>query len=292
MSVPADVLRGLLVAALVVAAWVLHRVLVARLVRRQRQLEKDLRERTQELKEKTAELEQSNALLGETSLTDPLTGLKNPRFVEAAIGTLLAPARKPLREPDQKTECVAILLADVDRLDAVNDNFGPEEGDAVLQKIASALSASVRGGTVVARWGGDEFLVVARVRFGGEAGALAVRLRQAVAHGVKAGAGEAARPLTVTIGFSVEPLARAHPHMASFRDHLALASGALARAKAAGGNLACGWRVNDEALEAAIALHGEAGAARVLRKPADAEEAGLLSAALEPRGDAKGEPKG
>jgi len=283
MSLSSDVLRGLLVAALVVAAWLLHRVLVGRLVRQKKQLEHDLREKTLELKEKTAELAQSNKLLGETSLTDALTGLKNPRFVEAAIGTLLAPARKPLREPDQKTECVAILLADVDRLDAVNDTFGPEEGDAVLQKIGAALSASVRGGTVVARWSGDEFLVVARVRFGGEAGALAVRLRHAVALGVRAGAGDAARPVSITIGFSVEPLARAHPHLASFRDHLALAGGALARAKAAGGNLACGWRVNDEALEAAIALHGEAGAARVLRHPDEAESAGLLGLALERR---------
>lgn len=283
MSVPSDVLRGLVAAALVAAAWLIHRALVARLVRQKRQLEKELREKTQELREKTAELEQSNALLGETSLTDALTGLKNPRFVEAAIGTLLAPARKPLREPDQKTECVAILLADVDQLDAVNDAFSGEEGDAVLQRVGSAISASVRGGTVVARWGGDEFLIVARVRFGGEAGALAVRLRQAVAQGVKAGAGEAARPVTVSIGFSVEPLARAHPHLASFRDHLALAGGALARAKAGGGNLACGWRVNEEALEGAIALHGEEGAARVLRHPDDAETAGLLGLALERR---------
>ncbi len=283
MSVPSEVLRGLLVAALVVAAWLLHRALVARLVRQKRQLERDLRERTQELKEKTSELEQSYALLGDTSLTDALTGLKNPRFVEAAIGTLLAPARKPLREPDQKTECVAFLLADVDHLDAFNDNFGPEEGDAVLQRIAAAISASVRGGTVVARWSGDEFLVVARVRFGGEAGALAVRLRQAVALGVKAGSGDATRPVTISIGFSVEPLARAHPHLASFRDHLALARGALQRAKAEGGNLACGWRVNEEALEGAIGLHGEEGAARVLRNPDQAEAAGLLGLALERR---------
>ncbi len=283
MSLSSDVLRGLLAAALVVAAWVLHRILVGRLVRREKQLERDLKERTLELKERTAELEQSNALLAEASLTDKLTGLRNPRFVEAAIGMLLAPARKPLRDPEQRTECVAILLADIDRLDAINDAFGGEGGDAALQGVADALSASVRGGTVVARWSDDEFLVIARVRFGGEAGGLAVRLRHAVATRVRAGTGEGARPVTISIGFSVEPLARAHPHLASFRDHLALASGALARAKAAGGNLACGWRVNDEALEAAIVLHGEAGAGRVLRHPGEAEAAGLLSVALERR---------
>lgn len=283
MTPSPDLLRGLLAVALVVAAWVLHRVLVGRLVRREKELTKELRERTQELKEKTAELEQSRALLAETSLTDQLTGLKNPRFVEAAIGTLLAPARKVVRDPEQRTECVAVLLADVDGLDTVNEAFGGEGGDAVLQAVAEALTTSVRGGTVVARWSDDEFLVVARVRFGGEAGGLAVRLRSAVASRVKAGPGEGARPVTISIGFSVEPLSRAHPHLASFRDHLALARGALARAKAAGGNLACGWRVNEEALEAAIALHGEAGAARVLKQPDEAETAGLLGVALERR---------
>jgi diguanylate cyclase (GGDEF)-like protein len=253
------------------------------MVKQKKELEKELKERTQELKEKTAELEQSHSLLRETALTDPLTGLKNPRFVEAAIGTLLAPARKPLREPDQKLECVAILLADVDHLDAVNDNFGEEEGDAVLQRIAASLASSVRSGTVVARWSGDEFLVVARVRFGGEAGGLGVRLRHAVEKTVRAGHGEGSRPVTITIGFSVEPLSRAHPHIASFRDHLALAGAALARAKVAGGNLTCGWRVNDEALEAAISLHGDAGAARLLRQPDEAERAGILGIALERR---------
>ncbi len=274
---------GLAGAALVVATWLLHWFRVARLVRREKALARELKERTQELKEKTAELEQTNALLAETSLTDKLTGLKNPRFVEAAIGMLLAPARKPLRDPEQRTECVAILLADVDRLEAINDTHGPEAGDAVLQAVADAISASVRGGTVVARWSGDEFLVVARVRFGGEAGALAVRLRHAVASWVKTGPPDAVQPVTISIGFSIEPLMRARPHLASFRDHLALAGGALARAKAAGGNVACGWRVNDEALEAAIALHGEPGAVRVLRKPDEAEAAGLIGLSLEHR---------
>lgn len=283
MPFSSRVLWILAAAALGLGAWLLHRFRVSRLVRRERELTRELREKTLELKEKTAELEQSNALLAEASLTDKLTGLKNPRFVEAAIGTLLAPARKPVRDPEQRTECVAILLADVDGLDRINDALGPEAGDAALQAVADAITASVRGGTVVARWSGDEFLVVARVRFGGEAGALGVRLRHAVASWAKAGPPESAKPVTVSIGFSVEPLVRARPHLASFRDHLALAGGALARAKAAGGNVTCGWRVNEEALEAAISLHGETGAVRVLRKPDEAEAAGLIALALERR---------
>ncbi len=285
MRVPSSVLWSLAAVALVAGAWLLHRFRVSRLVLRERELTRELKDKTQALKERTAELEQSNALLAQTSLTDKLTGLKNPRFVEAAIGMLLAPARKPMRDPEQRTECVAILLADIDGLDKINDAHGGEAGDAVLQGVADAISASVRGGTVVARWSGDEFLVVARVRFGGEAGALAVRLRHAVTSWVKTGAGPAEKPVTISIGFSVEPLVRTRPHLASFRDHLALATGALARAKAAGGNVACGWRVNEDALEAAIALHGEGGAVRVLRKPDDAEAAGLIGLALERRED-------
>ncbi|MGA7991796.1 MAG: GGDEF domain-containing protein, partial [Thermoanaerobaculia bacterium] len=124
MPLSPDVLRALLAAAVLAAAWVVHRLLVGRLLRRVKQLERELKERIQELKERTVELEQSNALLSEASLSDKLTGLKNPRFVEAAVGVLLAPARKPVREPEQRTESVAILLADVDGLDAVNDALG------------------------------------------------------------------------------------------------------------------------------------------------------------------------
>ena len=168
-----------------------------------------------ELKRKDEDLEAAQALLAETSLTDALTGVHNQRFVDAAIGTLLAPARRATREGDPQHEHVALMLAEIDDFDRI-DAGGREVGDALLRDTARALLPFVRGGTVVARWTETAFLVVARIRFAGEARALAARLRASVAGSVRTG--EDARPVTLSLGFSIEPLARAHPHLASFRD--------------------------------------------------------------------------
>lgn len=242
---------------------------------RVRGLEDELRRRDEDLKA-------AQALLAETSLTDALTGVHNQRFVDAAIGTLLAPARRATREGDPPPDHVALMLAEVDDFDRI-DAGGRETGDALLRDTARALLPFVRGGTVVARWTETAFLIVARIRFAGEARALAARLRASVAESVRVG--KDARPVTLSLGFSIEPLSRAHPHLASFRDHLALVDAALRRAQAQGGNRAVGWRASEEALELAIAARGEAGVAALLRTdPANAEAEGLISQAVE-RGD-------
>ena len=234
-----------------------------------------------ELRRKDEDLKAAQALLAETSLTDALTGVHNQRFVDAAIGTLLAPARRATREGDPPPEHVALMLAEVDDFDRI-DAGGREAGDALLRDTARALLPFVRGGTVVARWTETAFLVVARIRFAGEARALAARLRASVAGNVRTG--EDVRPVTLSLGFSIEPLSRAHPHLASFRDHLALVDAALRRAQQQGGNRAVGWRANDEAFEHAIAARGEAGVAALLRTdPAAAEAEGLISQAVERR---------
>lgn len=235
-----------------------------------------------ELRKRDEDLAAAQGLLAQTSLTDALTGVHNRRFVDAAIGTLLAPARRATREGDPPPEHVALMLAEVDDFDRI-DARGREAGDALLRDTARALQPFVRGGTVVARWTETAFLIVARIRFAGEARALAARLRASVAGTVRTG--KDAQPVTLSLGFSIEPLLRAHPHLASFRDHLALVDAALRRAQEQGGNRAVGWRANDEAFERAIAARGEAGVAALLRTdPAAAETEGLISQAVE-RGD-------
>jgi diguanylate cyclase (GGDEF)-like protein len=232
-----------------------------------------------ELRKRNEELEAAQALLAETSLTDSLTGAHNQRFVNAAIGTLLAPARRAQRPGDPPPEHVALMLAEVDGFDEI-DARGREAGDALLRDASRALLSFVRGGTVVARWTETAFLVVARLRFAGEARTLAARLRASVAERVRTG--KESRPVTLSVGFSIEPLTRTHPHLASFRDHLALVDAALRRAQAQGGNRAIGWRAHDEAFERAIAARGEARVAELLRtNPEAAETEGLISQTVE-----------
>ena len=268
----AALLGGLALFAGAGIGWAVRGFLARRTDASMRTLEDDLRRKDEDLKA-------AQELLAETSLTDALTGVHNQRFVDAAIGTLLAPARRATREGDLPHEHVALMLVEVDDFDRI-DAGGREIGDALLRDTAHALLPFVRGGTVVARWTETTFLIVARIRFAGEARALAARLRTSVATNVRAG--KDARPVTLSLGFSIEPLSRAHPHLASFRDHLALVDAALRLAQRQGGNRAVGWRANDEAFERAIAARGEAGVATLLRTdPAAAESEGLISQAVE-----------
>ncbi len=85
--------------------------------------------------------------------TDYLTGIANRRHVSAELGRLVVEAHR-----DGKALC--LILFDVDRFKRINDEFGHEAGDRVLQRVARVAEASLRGGDLLGRWGGEEFLIV------------------------------------------------------------------------------------------------------------------------------------
>lgn len=92
--------------------------------------------------------------LEELAATDPLTGLKNRRKFDAAIG---AEWRRAVREKMP----LALLMIDADHFKAYNDTYGHQAGDEVLVGIAICISDSVRrAGDCAARYGGEEFAVV------------------------------------------------------------------------------------------------------------------------------------
>jgi diguanylate cyclase (GGDEF)-like protein len=84
---------------------------------------------------------------------DPLTGLPNRRLFVDHLGQALA--RLPRREA-----VVVLLFCDLDAFKQVNDSFGHPAGDQVLQQVAQRMSSVVRPEDTVARFGGDEFVVV------------------------------------------------------------------------------------------------------------------------------------
>jgi diguanylate cyclase (GGDEF)-like protein/PAS domain S-box-containing protein len=86
------------------------------------------------------------------SLHDPLTGLANRAFLDAHIPQSLAAAARDGAE-------VALLLLDLDRFKVVNDTLGHGAGDELLRVVAQRLRDGVRAADVVARFGGDEFVV-------------------------------------------------------------------------------------------------------------------------------------
>jgi diguanylate cyclase (GGDEF)-like protein len=111
-------------------------------------------------------LAHSNASLKRQSETDPLTGLANRRHFQAAIKTL----------SDGGMLSGSVFLIDVDHFKRINDGYGHAAGDAVLVETARRLREAVRDDDLVVRWGGEEFLIVARSRGSAFAPPLAQRL--------------------------------------------------------------------------------------------------------------------
>ena len=87
------------------------------------------------------------------ALTDSLTGLYNRRHAAKRLEEEIARSQR-----NGTGLCVA--MCDVDHFKAINDEFGHSAGDRVLQQIAKSLTEYVRRNDIVARWGGEEFLVI------------------------------------------------------------------------------------------------------------------------------------
>ena len=103
---------------------------------------------------------------------DALTSLLNPRGMHAAVPELLA-------EGPHNDRQLAIVVIDLDGFKAINDRYGHHRGDQVLTLVAGRLAGSVRRGAVVARTGGEEFVVIDTIGSGGGR-ALANRLLTAI----------------------------------------------------------------------------------------------------------------
>jgi diguanylate cyclase (GGDEF)-like protein len=88
----------------------------------------------------------------EQSALDKLTGTLNRKFGEQMLQHLFTVAVRNDRH-------LSLFFVDLDRFKSVNDRFGHEAGDAMLQRVAQSLRANLRSQDVVIRWGGEEFLV-------------------------------------------------------------------------------------------------------------------------------------
>jgi diguanylate cyclase (GGDEF)-like protein/PAS domain S-box-containing protein len=155
---------------------------------------------------------------------DPLTGLLNRRGGDRRLRLAL--------EKMARSGPVAVILCDADRFKEVNDRFGHAAGDELLSGVAGRLRAAIRSGDDVARIGGDEFIIVARVADAEEAAAIARRCIATAAepYGFRAD-GHPAERVTLSAGVAV-----AHPGgPVEPGSLLAAADRALYEAKADGG---------------------------------------------------------
>ncbi len=153
------------------------------------------------------------------SITDPLTGLFNRRFLELRATEEVDRARRygtPL----------SLLVVDLDGLKAINDTRGHRAGDEAIRTVARSIAESARTNDVAARVGGDEFAVLLPQTTRAEAVAAGRRIAGEVARREDQGAS-----LSVSVGVAELDGARS----ASIEDLLAAADDALYEAKEAGG---------------------------------------------------------
>ncbi|WP_168990536.1 sensor domain-containing diguanylate cyclase [Aureimonas flava] len=173
-----------------------------------------------------ASREEALALASEATIraeTDALTGIANRRRILEAIDAAVRDAAAS-REP------LSLAMFDIDHFKRVNDRHGHATGDAVLQGVASAAKAAVRGSDLVGRLGGEEFLVVLPGASQAVAMAIAERIRQEVRGDGREREGRP--PVTVSLG--VATLEGGEDGAALMRR----ADLALYRAKAEGRNVA------------------------------------------------------
>jgi len=119
------------------------------------------------------ELEQSRRYLKEQADTDPLTKLANRRSFFSAASSSIAQMKR-------QNEHFSIIIMDIDHFKRINDTYGHQAGDVVLQQLAMVLSTALREGDILARIGGEEFVVASPYTNRLAAIVLSERLRKAI----------------------------------------------------------------------------------------------------------------
>ena len=213
----------MLVLACLLAIFAVFRLRLRQLRLRSERLE-------QAVAERTVALETAYRRIEEASLTDPLTQLRNRRFLEQTIQADFDMAARKTADGAPDADLVLLML-DLDHFKQVNDIHGHAAGDAVLVQTARLLKQCMRTSDYVVRWGGEEFLLVARFIERKQASALAEKIRAAVeAHPFALPDGQQLKK-TVSIGFAAYPFNPARPAAMTLDTLQRLADVALYAAK-------------------------------------------------------------
>lgn len=131
----------------------------------------------------------------EMAVTDPLTGLHNRRYLETHLGHVVEQALS-------RSKPVSVLVLDIDFFKSVNDTYGHNAGDRVLQEVAARLKGCVRGSDLACRSGGEEFVVVLPGADAHTAERVGERIRKTMAAKPFLAAPGCHLPITVSVGAS------------------------------------------------------------------------------------------
>ncbi|MES2902532.1 MAG: sensor domain-containing diguanylate cyclase [Pseudomonadota bacterium] len=198
-----------------------------------------------QLLEKNLELEHAYKALEDVSLTDQLTGLRNRRFflqhVDADINMSLRRYDDRLHSGGAERESspgkdLVFFMVDLDHFKQVNDTHGHAAGDAVLVQMQERLREVFRESDYLVRWGGEEFLVMARATHRDDAKVVAERIRKAVADRLFTLPDGTQLHKTCSIGFACFPFVPTAPRLLPWSEVVELADQALYLVKRSGRN--------------------------------------------------------
>lgn len=232
----------------VAAIMLFIRFRTSRLNKRQLFLEEQVKARTLTLEKTTKALEEKSEALAKVSVTDPLTGINNRRFLDRNMPTEialtcrryhdLAPEKLSIKGAD-----LIFFLIDVDHFKKVNDQYGHQAGDLVLIEITNRLKKLARESDYLVRWGGEEFLLVVRETSRELAAKLAHRICQQVKQKPFVINKNTELFLTCSVGFVPFPFCCHNPNETSWLDCIDIADKALYTAKYAGRDAWVGTRL-------------------------------------------------
>lgn len=198
---------------------------------------------TQLVDERTRALEKANEALADLAVTDALTGLKNRRYLVEHIAQDVARVKRHYQQlalgggPGAGADInLLLLMMDIDHFKDVNDQYGHGAGDRVLAQVSAILQTAMRETDTVVRWGGEEFLVIARSASDSFGVVMAERIRSMVEqHVFDLGGGQSIRR-TCSVGFAMYPLLALSPDHYGWEDVVNLADQCMYEAKRAGRN--------------------------------------------------------
>ncbi len=187
--------------------------------------------------------------LREASLTDPLTGLRNRRFLTEVLNADIAAfvgyklhlqnANTSNRRSDTQPDSVfGIFMMDIDFFKHVNDTHGHDSGDRVLKQFSDILKQSARQDDAILRLGGEEFLVVLKKTRPDYLAVFAAKIMEKVRSHVFILNEGLTLQKTCSLGYTAFPLYSEHPGLLSMEQSLQLADLALYHAKKSGRNRA------------------------------------------------------
>ena len=217
-----------------------------------------------EVSERTDELQSLNKKLLSASITDQLTGLHNRRYLnEVMPGKAKEVYRRFLTAIENKSATetdgprLFFIMFDLDGFKAINDTYGHDAGDKVIEEVGTRLQKVCRQEDTIIRWGGDEYMIVGNMSKAREAAALAERVRAAIEQRGFYIDSKEPIVLTSSIGFSQYPFSSDVPSALSWEQVHSLADLALYKSKQAGRNTWTGIvqsniSVSSDALTSAI----------------------------------------